>query len=104
MLQAMWLWASLVAVGKLYTTGELYVAGELYIAGEPCGIGRAVRQWASCVAVGKLGCSLASNTGPNPCQGHNFLTHSRMGKSCFFPIVKSGGESHGLLFADTVIL
>jgi hypothetical protein len=27
--QAMWPWASCVAVGKLYTAGELYAAGEL---------------------------------------------------------------------------
>ena len=40
--------ASCVAVNELHTVGKLYTAGEL------CGSGRAVWQWASCVAVDKL--------------------------------------------------
>jgi hypothetical protein len=44
-----------VTVSKLYIVGELSTAGELYVAGEPCGSGRAMWQWASAVAVGKLG-------------------------------------------------
>jgi hypothetical protein len=40
--------ASYVVVSKLYTAGELYITGEL------CDSGRAMWQWASYVAVGKL--------------------------------------------------
>jgi hypothetical protein len=40
--------ASCVAVNELHTVGKLYTAGEL------CGIGRAVWQWTSCVAVDNL--------------------------------------------------